>query len=276
MKQRVITSFVGLALLGVVLYFYQTPMLPAAVTLVSTIAVWELLHAEHLNGHPAVISVCLAAAAAILLLIYTDGIGLREGCLLIGGILMLFVLFDPKKFEVTSAGYAFFVSVAVPLGFSMLLLFREEFGTVRGIYITLLSFAVAWLNDMFAFFTGSLFGRRKLCPAISPKKTVEGAVGGVAGCLGFSLLLSWVYAAFAAPAIGEPFALHWLSLCLFLPVGAVAGILGDLSASIIKRQCGIKDYGNIMPGHGGIMDRFDSWLFVAPLLYLWNLFFPII
>ncbi|HPR40913.1 MAG TPA: CDP-archaeol synthase, partial [Oscillospiraceae bacterium] len=108
------------------------------------------------------------------------------------------------------------------------------------------------------------------------KKTVEGAVGGVIGSIALSLLLSWVYVSYAVPAIGEPLSIRWLSLCLFLPIGAAAGILGDLCASVIKRQSGIKDYGNVMPGHGGIMDRFDSWLFVAPLLYLWNLFFPII
>lgn len=276
MKQRLITSFVGLVLLGVVLYFYHTLLLPAAVTLLSVMAVWELLHAEHLSGHAPVIPVCLAAAAVIPLLVFTEAVGLWEICLLLGGILMLFVLFDPKKFEVTSAGYAFFVSVAVPLGFSMLLVFREEFGTVQGLYFTLLSFAAAWLNDTFAFFTGSLFGRHKLCPAISPKKTVEGAVGGVVGSVALSLLLSGLYAAYAAPAMGDPLSLRWLSLGLFLPVGAAAGILGDLSASVIKRQCGIKDYSNVMPGHGGIMDRFDSWLFVAPLLYFWNLFFPLI
>lgn len=276
MKQRLITSFVGLVLLGVVLYFYNTVLLPIAVALVSVMAVWELLHAEHLSGHTAVILVCLAVAAGIPLRIFMQTVHMWQVCLIFGGILMLFVLFDPKKFEVTAAGYAFLVSVAVPLGFSMLLLYREEFSTVRGLYFTLLSFATAWLNDTFAFFSGSLFGRHKLCPAISPKKTVEGAVGGVIGCVGFSLLLSWVYAAYAAPAMGELLSLRWLSLGLFLPVGAAAGILGDLTASVIKRQCGIKDYGSIMPGHGGIMDRFDSWLFVAPLLYLWNLYFPIL
>ncbi|HXK76871.1 MAG TPA: phosphatidate cytidylyltransferase [Oscillospiraceae bacterium] len=276
MKQRLITSFVGLLLLGVVLYFYHTLLLPAAVTLLSVMAVWELLHAEHLCGYTSVIPVCLATAAAIPLLVFTKTVGLREVCLVFGGILMLFVLFDPKKFGATSAGYAFFVSVAVPLGFSMLLVFREEFSTVQGLYLILLSFAAAWLNDTFAFFSGRLFGRRKLCPTISPKKTVEGAVGGVIGSIALSLLLSWVYVSYAVPAIGEPLSIRWLSLCLFLPIGAAAGILGDLCASVIKRQSGIKDYGNVMPGHGGIMDRFDSWLFVAPLLYLWNLFFPII
>ncbi|HNW04852.1 MAG TPA: phosphatidate cytidylyltransferase [Oscillospiraceae bacterium] len=275
MKQRLITSLVGLALLGVVLYFYNTVLLDIAVTLVSVIAVWELLHAGRLGDHIALVSVCLAAAAVVSSRIFAEAAGLREICLFFGGMLMLAVLFDRKKLEATAAGYAFFVSITVPLGFSTALLYREGAGPAGGLYITLLSFAVAWLNDTFAFFSGSLFGRHKLYPEISPKKTVEGAVGGVIGSVAFCLLLSWAYAAYAAPALGEPLMLRWPSLCLFLPVGAGAGILGDLSASAIKRQFGVKDYGNIMPGHGGVMDRFDSWLFVAPLLYLWDLYFPI-
>ena len=69
---------------------------------------------------------------------------------------------------------------------------------------------------------------------------------------------------------------NWPSFAIFLPFGAVIAIFGDLAASAIKRQYGVKDYGKIMPGHGGIMDRFDSWVFVAPILYLWNIYFPFI
>ena len=72
------------------------------------------------------------------------------------------------------------------------------------------------------------------------------------------------------------YAVNWFSFVIFVPVGAILAILGDLCASIIKRQLGIKDYGNIMPGHGGVLDRFDSWIFVAPALYIWNLYFPFI
>lgn len=275
MKQRLITSFAGLALLGVVLYFFDTILLDVMLTLVAVIAVWELLHAGRLGGRVPLVAVCLAVAAAVSSRIFAQAAGLQEICLLFGGALMLIVLFDPNKLGATEAGYAFFVSVAVPLGFSTVLLYREGSGAAGGLYITLLSFAVAWLNDTFALFSGSLFGKHKLCPEISPKKTVEGAVGGVIGAVALCLLLSWAYAMYAAPAMGGALTLRWPSLCLFLPVGAGAGILGDLSASAIKRQFGIKDYGNVMPGHGGVMDRFDSWLFVAPLLYLWNLYFPI-
>ena len=133
-----------------------------------------------------------------------------------------------------------------------------------------LSLCAAWLNDIFAYFSGYFFGKKKLCPEISPKKTVEGAVGGVVGDLILCLVLTYAFAA------AMQLSVNWLSLCIFLPIGAVASIFGDLCASIVKRQFGIKDYGNIMPGHGGVMDRFDSWVFVAPLLYIWNIYLPFI
>ena len=117
---------------------------------------------------------------------------------------------------------------------------------------------------------GCAFGKHKLCPEISPKKTVEGAIGGIVGDLVVCLGLTYAFSVYTGVSI------NWLSFGIFLPFGAVAGILGDLCASIIKRQFGIKDYGNIMPGHGGVMDRFDSWIFVAPLLYIWNIYVPFI
>jgi phosphatidate cytidylyltransferase len=133
-----------------------------------------------------------------------------------------------------------------------------------------MSLAVAWLNDTCAYFSGYFFGKRKLCPEISPKKTVEGAIGGVFGDVIVSCILAFVF------SVATGYSVNWISFVIFVPIGAVIAILGDLCASIIKRQLGIKDYGKIMPGHGGIMDRFDSWIFVAPVLYIWNLCFPFI
>jgi phosphatidate cytidylyltransferase len=107
-----------------------------------------------------------------------------------------------------------------------------------------------------AYFTGLLLGRHKLAPKISPKKTIEGAVGGVAG----SVLLCGLFGYFAVPPL--------LTHCIALGVlGGVVSQLGDLTASIFKRKMGIKDYGNLIPGHGGVLDRFDSVLFTAPAVY---------
>jgi phosphatidate cytidylyltransferase len=119
-----------------------------------------------------------------------------------------------------------------------------------------LVFLTAFGTDIFAFFTGRAFGRHKLCPSVSPGKTVEGAAGGFAG----SVALCGVFGYLFMPDL--------LAHCLI--AGALGGVfsqLGDLTASLFKRYLGIKDYGDLIPGHGGILDRFDSVLFTAPLLY---------
>jgi phosphatidate cytidylyltransferase len=119
-----------------------------------------------------------------------------------------------------------------------------------------LIFLTAFGTDIAAFFTGSAFGRHKLCPSISPSKTVEGAVGGVAG----SILV--------CGAFGYLFMPELLIHCLIIgAAGSVVSQFGDLTASIFKRNLGIKDYGTLIPGHGGILDRFDSVLFTAPFVY---------
>ncbi len=111
-------------------------------------------------------------------------------------------------------------------------------------------------SDIFAYFTGHLFGKHKIAPHLSPKKTIEGAIGGVIG----SSLASWLF--------GYLFIEKMALICLLLGfVGGIAGIAGDFTASAFKRKMGIKDYSNLIPGHGGIMDRFDSVLFTAPVIY---------
>ncbi|MBF8983057.1 phosphatidate cytidylyltransferase [Lutibacter sp. B2] len=129
-------------------------------------------------------------------------------------------------------------------------------------YLIWLVFIVAWATDTFAYFSGYIFGKRKLCPNISPKKTIEGAIGGILG----SILMSFLFAYFFASEVTY----H----CMIIGfIGSILGQFGDLTASMFKRYVGIKDYGNIMPGHGGVLDRFDSILFTAPTVYYYiNLF----
>ncbi len=124
-----------------------------------------------------------------------------------------------------------------------------------------LVFLTAFGTDIMAYFTGMAFGKHKLCPNLSPKKSIEGAVGGVLG----SVLFCGIFAWFAMP--------DFLGICLIIGVfGSVVAQLGDLSASAFKRRMGIKDYGNLIPGHGGILDRFDSVLFTAPAVYYCYIF----
>ena len=114
----------------------------------------------------------------------------------------------------------------------------------------------AFGSDICAYFTGYFLGKHKMAPVLSPKKTIEGAVGGLAGSTLFCALFGFV------------FMKDLMAVCAVLGlVGGAAGMAGDLTASAFKRKMGIKDYGNLIPGHGGIMDRFDSVIFVAPVVY---------
>lgn len=136
-----------------------------------------------------------------------------------------------------------------------------------GYFFLLLTFVVTWATDTFAYFLGIKFGKKKLCPVISPKKTVEGSLGGLLGSI------------FAGIAMGLIFNNSYnrsIPFIHFIMMGAMGGIfsqIGDLAASSIKRYCGIKDFGRLLPGHGGLLDRFDSILFTAPLLYFYILLF---
>jgi phosphatidate cytidylyltransferase len=119
----------------------------------------------------------------------------------------------------------------------------------------------AFGTDTLAYFSGYVFGKHKLCPKISPKKTIEGAIGGALG----SIVLCGLFGYFLTDGL--------LAHCLIIGfIGSIAAQLGDLTASLFKRKMGIKDYGNLIPGHGGILDRFDSVLFTAPLVYYYIVF----
>ena len=145
----------------------------------------------------------------------------------------------------------------------------EQYG-YDAVFFILLILCFAWGGDTCAYFAGRAFGKHKLCPVVSPKKTVEGAIGGVLGTMVFGVIITLVYSvaanrmeAFTRSNIGVSM---YVIIALLGCVAAVLGIYGDLFASVVKRQCGIKDYGTIFPGHGGILDRFDSVMFIAPFV----------
>ena len=143
------------------------------------------------------------------------------------------------------------VYVAIFLDFVVLTINNFEFGK----YYVWLVFIVAFLTDIFAYFVGYLFGKHKLIPKVSPKKTIEGSIGGIVGstlgCIIFGYILN----------------LDLTAMILIGSLGSIVAQFGDLFASSIKRYVGIKDYGKLIPGHGGILDRFDSVILVAPFVY---------
>lgn len=162
-------------------------------------------------------------------------------------------------------------TAVVVFGLSSIVMLCDNDRMHTGFYFTM-ALVIPWVADIGAYFIGSFFGRHKLCPKISPKKTVEGAAGGIIGGVLGALCDALVFQIFLFVS-GEQ--IHYLSLIIVALIGSLISIVGDLSFSIIKRMCHVKDYGNVIPGHGGLLDRCDSVVFAAPLLLVFTQYFPI-
>ncbi len=172
----------------------------------------------------------------------------------------VFILFFTEIMsDVKSSAYgifaSFFGAYVFPLFISLLVPIMKLKG---GRNLALIPFISAWCADAGAYFIGSKFGKHKLAPEISPKKSVEGAFGGVAGGI-LGMLIYGIILHFCKNDV------PWMNFIFMGVLGSVFGLLGDLFLSYIKRCCRIKDFGNFLPGHGGVLDRFDSVLFVVPV-----------
>ncbi len=187
-------------------------------------------------------------------------------------VLMLIFVFTFPAYRASQVMRSYFSFVYAPVMLSFVLMTRQlSVNQGEGIYnvgffAVWMTFISAWGSDTFAYFTGVLIGKHKITPRLSPKKSVEGCIGGVIG----AGLLGLVYG-LILQALGRiPHESLWAYPLLGVS-GSVVGQIGDLAASAIKRDFGIKDYGKCIPGHGGIMDRFDSVIFTSPLIYLLTL-----
>ena len=129
------------------------------------------------------------------------------------------------------------------------------------------------MTDTGAYFCGSFFGKHKLCPQISPKKTVEGALGGIIVSVLSALVTCLIFQNFI---FDKQVFINYFLIVLIAVIGAIISMVGDLSFSLVKRSCNIKDFGNVIPGHGGILDRLDSVIFLSPLIYFLLIVFPVV
>lgn len=173
--------------------------------------------------------------------------------------LYVIAIFRHGKFTYSQLSSAFTMVTYIAVCFACLPLIRHH--VKGGEYLYLLVFVGSWVTDAFAYFVGKLFGRHKLNPEISPKKTVEGSIGGILCCVGAFALYGWILSYFF-PAITPRYG----ALCAAGFFCSLVAQIGDLIASLIKREHGVKDFSNVFPGHGGVLDRFDSFLAVCPVL----------
>lgn len=258
---RIISALLGIPLLVFVLVT-GGGILTAALTVVTLIALREFYCAfEKVDVFPFQTAGLLSAAAIII----TAGIYGRKALeltatIIIACMMVCFVIMIiQNKARITDLGVTLVGIVYIPVIFSMLLImYNREMGP----FMVWLVFVVAWLGDTFAYFIGISLGRHKLCPSISPKKSVEGAIGGLFGSVLGSATFGYIVWRLYGLDLGAA------NLAAVAFIGGISAQLGDLTASIIKRYAGVKDFGEIMPGHGGILDRFDSILFTIPVVYI--------
>lgn len=262
MKTRIISGVVAAALFAAIyllqLNFASAPILAIAICLLAAAAVYELLYVTgHMKNMVVVAAGMLAAACIVLRLGHVLPLRMFWFIGAFGAILLFAALMKNKDISPANAAFALLAVVAVGFAFGSILPLIRMAGNY--FYFWML-FICAWGSDTAAYFVGSAIGKHKLAPVLSPKKTVEGLIGGTVICVGLCIGLYFLMY-HHAPG-------NWFKLIGASAAFSLAGVVGDITASYIKRDAGIKDYGKLMPGHGGVMDRFDSVLFIAPLMYI--------
>lgn len=275
MKTRIITAVVGLAVLAVVLAFFDTILFDLVLAAICLLGIHEVFTAMGF-GKKQWYLYAAAVPFTMLLMLSSSGAA-RAALLAVGFLTVLFynvvLITHDKTLDFGKlSGFIYFSGVILFCFYSLIHLKRclpmDMYG-YDAIYFILLILCFAWGGDTCAYFAGRAFGKHKLAPVVSPNKTVEGAIGGVIGSVVIGLLATIIYSAlfgrFASLTVAVT-ARHYIIIAAMGAVASVLGILGDLFASAVKRQVGIKDYGTIFPGHGGILDRFDSVMFIAPLV----------
>lgn len=279
LHDRVITAVVGLSLLAIWLIFFDTLLLNIVLAVLGVFLLYEMLSVTRCMKNVFVLLLNFFYAAAVPFLVFpVSGLDLTLYYELVTFVYLvcLFVayLVQHQDMHFEDVSFSAFVTIAIPASLSFAIRLREAFPS-DGLFFFLLALAGAWLTDTSSYFVGTLLGRHKLCPTISPKKTVEGFLGGIAGNTILCIAVGALYALICRLK-GSSIVVSYGQLAVFGATAALVAVLGDLSASMIKRQCGAKDYGSILPGMGGGMDRFDSVLLVLPYTYFFLQLFPIV
>ncbi|MCD7892029.1 MAG: phosphatidate cytidylyltransferase [Ruminococcus sp.] len=289
MLTRIISAAAGIAILAVVLVFHSTIVLPIAVAVMIAIMLYELLCAVKLHtcipilvaielcgiSMPLIYSkyyvqsiVDYVAADSVNTVSINGDVTLISFAVTLAAAFVIFLTWLKKHNEIRYEQVFFAIAVMILVPQAMTTMVRiERYSPDNGLFLLIIGLCGAWIADAGAYFTGVTIGKHKLCPEISLKKTIEGFVGGLVIT---GLAFVGIFALYVNKLAKTEIEVAYVSYIAIFALGvicAVIGTIGDLSASLVKRQCGIKDYGKIMPGHGGLMDRFDSVLFVLPTFY---------
>jgi CDP-diglyceride synthetase len=279
LKERVASGVSLVLFLAAIVVFNSTipAALNIAIALISGLAVFEIISALGLSKNFVLLIPSLVFSAVIPMIqaiapppqvdILQQAAYFLYTVVIFGALILYH-----KVLTFREVGVIYSMSLMIPTALETLISLRN-LGGKHGMFYVIIAIFSAWIADTGAFFAGSLWGKHKLCPDISPKKTVEGVIGGFAlniiAMIVFGYIFHAVYYAYSVE-------ISYLTLVVIGFFGTIMSILGDLSFSLIKRSCHIKDFGEIIPGHGGILDRFDSVIFEAPFVYLLVQFMPLV
>ena len=268
MKTRIIAACVLLPVF--LLIVLAAPGICTAILfgLMAAIGAYELLHNTGIVKHIrlTVYAMIMAFLVSIWSYFGASPVAAKMGVLLFVALLMAEVMYSGMKLPMGIVAACLAAGLLVPYLFTSLVRIHQmDYGR----FFIVTPFVLAFLSDTGAYFAGMAFGKHKLAPVISPKKTIEGVVGGVLGAM-LGMILYCLVLQFAFE-----FKVNYLYALLYGALGSLTAVFGDLSFSVIKRQTGIKDYGNLIPGHGGILDRFDSMIFVGPLAEVLLILLPL-
>lgn len=268
MCKRIISAIVGIAIMIPALWFSDTWVLPILMSLITIVSVFEMLRCIGVHKKIYLTVPVLIFAGGTPLIARAFGLDgsynvvfvLLAGAVCFAFYILAISLFSKGDFIIKDAAMVFMTVFYITGGYTSIILLRDL--DVIGKYIYLVVFVGSWISDTFAYFVGKAIGKHKLIPDVSPKKTVEGSIGGVVFCvlalLGYALVLDKCFG--MSPN-------YWSFAGMGL-VTAVVSQIGDLMMSQIKRSYDIKDFGKIMPGHGGLLDRFDSVLAISLILII--------
>lgn len=278
MAKRLISAAIAIPIGLFIILLRNDLLLTAFMSAFSVVATYEILVATKYMSNIPLTVVSLIFVCVLPFLFTVEK--LRENvipicfCFLLA--LFIILIFNHTKITFEEVALVAFIAIFIPLSFGSVAFIQDKFNRpeisgndTNGTFFLIFTLISAWIGDAGAYFVGTFMGKHKMAPLISPKKSWEGFFGGIITSAVFGLLLGFGYQYWDTLMHGNAtLTVNIPYLCLVATVCSFLGVIGDFAASILKRQCAVKDFGNFMPGHGGVMDRFDSLLFVAPFTYL--------
>ncbi len=255
MLRRVVTALIGLVVFFAVVFAGKAAFI-IAVSVITGCMLYEIY--KSIKSDKVLWVVGYIGGALILLSIIFGQVSLDFAMTAVMFIYLAAMVFLHGRVDCKEIGINALLTLFISIFFGSMIKIYTQFG----IPSVILVFICAWMTDTGAYFAGRAFGKHKLIPRVSPKKTVEGAIGGIV-----SSALSCVLYGFILNALSLPLPVGHLSLAFIGMFTSVFSQLGDLVASAVKRDSGVKDFGNILPGHGGFMDRFDSVIYITPVIF---------